>query len=64
MATAAQRITDLEQQVADLTARVEQVAQEAAMVRMFSEVRRDAHAAIALRTSRPRHLHAVNGGAR
>jgi hypothetical protein len=38
MATAAQRIADLEQQLAELTARVEQLHQEAFIIRTLDEI--------------------------
>jgi hypothetical protein len=67
MAAAAQRIADLEQQVAALSARVEQLAATASVIRTLNELMlvragygADDHAG--LKPSRPRHLMAVPGG--
>jgi hypothetical protein len=72
MTASAQRIADLERQVADLAARIEQVARKAATLRSLEEVYLDERAARAPASRstaprppirRPRHLQIV-GGAR
>ena len=69
MATTGQRIGDLEQQVADLAARVEQLTATAATIRTLSELRLErlgygAGDRVDLKPSRPRHLTAIQGGPR
>lgn len=69
MAAAAQRIADLEQQVAALSARVEQLAGQALMIKTLNEMRLDrldygAGDRAGPKPSRPRHLTAVQGGRR
>lgn len=69
MTAAGQRIADLEQQVADLAARVEQLAHQALMIRTLDEIRLDhlgpgSGDRAGLKPSRPRHLAAVQGGRR
>lgn len=67
MTATRQRIADLEQQVADLTARVEQLAHQALVIRMLNEVRLE-HAGystgdrVGLKPTRPRHLRSVTDG--
>jgi hypothetical protein len=64
-----ERIAGLEQQVADLAARVELLAHQALMIRTLDEIRLD-HLGYGtgdragLKPSRPRHLMAVQGGRR
>jgi hypothetical protein len=83
MAADAQRLADLEEQVAGLTARVEKLTREAFVLKTLQEIRADAGpGAFALQSAfdagrasvsegtprpaarRPRHLQAVQGGAR
>jgi hypothetical protein len=64
-----QRIVGLEQQVAALTAQVEQLAGQALVITMLNEMRLEhlgdgAGDRAGLKPSRPRHLMAVRGGAR
>ncbi len=63
MAGTAQRIADLERQVADLAARLEEYHQQAAMVRAIEDVIIAARP-LAPAPRPPRHLQAVPGGAR
>jgi hypothetical protein len=63
MATAAQRIADLEQQVADLAALVEQYYQSACVIRSFEDVLgAPLTTASRQQSPRPRHLTVVAGG--
>jgi hypothetical protein len=67
MAATRQRIADLEQQVADLTARVEQLDGQALVIRTLSEMRLDhlgCGAGDRAGLKPPRHLAAVPGGRR
>lgn len=69
MTDAGHRIAGLERQVADLTARVEQLAQEAFMLKALNRMSLEilGHGigdCAALKLSRPRHLTAVQGGPR
>jgi hypothetical protein len=64
-----ERIAGLERQVADLTVRVEQLADQALMIRTLSEMRLGhlgcgAGDRVGLKPSRSRHLMAVQGGRR
>ena len=67
MASTQQRIADLEQQLADLTARFAQLERDAFFVKTIEQMNVE-HAGYpvgqraALETSRLRHLHAVQGG--
>ena len=66
MAPAAQRIADLERQLADLTARIAQLESDAFFVKTLEEIRAERAGypigqRAALGASRPRHLHAVDG---
>jgi hypothetical protein len=65
MATASQRIAELERQVADLAALVEQYYQQACVIRSFEDVL-GAPLTTASRQQRPRprHLKLVGGGTR
>ncbi len=69
MTAAGQRVADLEQQLAGLTARFTRPGHQAFLVKTLEEmiVERAGYSVTrraALETSRPRHLHAVNGRAR
>lgn len=61
---AERRIADLEGQVAELAARIEEVAREACMLRAIEEVFADTAPAYgaAVPRRRPRHLSVVGGG--
>jgi hypothetical protein len=66
MATAAQRIADLERQVAELAETVKRVAAEADIyhtIQNFDEMRLERQAGVwpAAPSRRPRHLHLVGG---
>jgi hypothetical protein len=67
MAADEQRIADLEQQLADLTARCDQLEHKAFLFKTLHEMRMDRLESLGVLPSviqgRPRHLHAVNGGA-
>ena len=66
MATTEQRLAELERQVAELSASLEGVAAQAAVVRTLTEMRLDRLAAVWPAGSSPRrpcHLHAVEEGA-
>jgi hypothetical protein len=69
MTTNAQRLSDLEQQVADLAARIEEVARKGAALRTLEQAWFEVSGWTpaqrpALKPSRPRHLQVVPGGAR
>jgi hypothetical protein len=66
MGARARRIADLERQVTELAARLEECHQKAAMVRAFEDAWAAASPAFgpAVLPRRPRHLQAVPGGAR
>ena len=68
MATAEQRIADLEQQVADLTAGFAQLERDALLVKTFEEILAGRAGygigRVPAMTSGPRHLRAIDGGAR
>jgi hypothetical protein len=66
MATAGQRIADLERQVAELAETVKRVAAEADIyhtIQSFDEMRLERQAGVrpAAPARRPRHLHSVGG---
>jgi len=68
MTTTAQRLTDLEQQVSDLTELVERYHWQAAALRTLEQAWFEVNGwqpaqRPAPRTSRPRYLHSVTGGA-
>ena len=64
MATAAQRIADLEQQLAGLTARFAKLEHQAFLVKTLEDIRLERAGydigRVPAKTSRPRHLHAVD----
>jgi hypothetical protein len=69
MATSAQRIADLERQLADLTSRFAQLEEDAFVVKTMEQlivehVGYSAGPRAALKASPRRHLHAVDGAVR
>jgi hypothetical protein len=65
MTAASQRLADLEQQVADLTARCAQLEHKAFVIKTLNEMRMDHLEGLGVlppvNPARPRHLHVVGG---